>query len=285
MIRSPIGNTKRIALGVVSMLFLVLGYTWLAARQHRDNPNDTTIPTWSQLYQGVERWACVSPDQVEIWREAKVRNPLLERPRSWFERDAKATLTRLFLGMALGVAGGVIIGVLMGASRLVEAFLMPPITFLAKIPPTASLAVFFVLVGTNLAMFISMIVFGILPTVSQSVYIAIRDVPDKYFYKAYTLGASSWTIIWRVMVPFVLPKILDTIRLAFGPAIVYLVAAEMVCGDVGLGYRIRLQARLLNMDVVYPYLVILGTFTFAMDYGLKFLQRKMAPWYITDSEQ
>jgi ABC-type nitrate/sulfonate/bicarbonate transport system permease component len=60
---------------------------------------------------------------------------------------------------------------------------------------------------------------------------------------------------------------------------VFLIAAEMVVGDVGFGYRIRLQARLLNMNVVYPYLVILAIFGYIMDYGLRFLLRKLCPWY------
>jgi NitT/TauT family transport system permease protein len=67
--------------------------------------------------------------------------------------------------------------------------------------------------------------------------------------------------------------------LVIGPAMVYLIAAEMVVGDVGFGYRIRLQSKLLNMSVVYPYLALLATFGFGMDYTLRWLQRKLCPWY------
>ena len=75
------------------------------------------------------------------------------------------------------------------------------------------------------------------------------------------------------------PKLLDALRLVIGPALVYLIAAEMVVGDVGFGYRIRLQSKLLNMSVVYPYLALLAAFGFGMDYALKRLQRKLCPWY------
>ena len=60
---------------------------------------------------------------------------------------------------------------------------------------------------------------------------------------------------------------------------VYLIAAEMVVGDVGFGYRIRLQSRLLNMNVVYPYLTMLAVFGLAMDYSLRLTQRLSCPWY------
>ncbi|MBT6102354.1 MAG: ABC transporter permease, partial [Verrucomicrobia bacterium] len=54
--------------------------------------------------------------------------------------------------------------------------------------------------------------------------------------------------------------------------------------DVGFGYRIRLQFKLTNMNVVYPYLVMLAFFGFALDYGLRFLRAKLCPWYQRDSK-
>jgi NitT/TauT family transport system permease protein len=158
------------------------------------------------------------------------------------------------------------------------------LAFLAKVPPTAALAVFFILVGTDIKMFTAMIAFGVLPTMGQSVYIAARDVSDEFLYKAYTLGASNCEVIWNVIARTILPKLLDAIRLAIGPAVVYLIAAEMLCSDVGFGYRIRLQARLLNMNIVYPYLVLLAAFGFAMDYGLRGLQLILCRWYTREGE-
>jgi ABC-type nitrate/sulfonate/bicarbonate transport system permease component len=60
---------------------------------------------------------------------------------------------------------------------------------------------------------------------------------------------------------------------------VYLIAAEMLFGDVGFGYRIRIQSKLLSMNVVYPYLALLAGFGFIMDYMLKVFQRKISPWF------
>lgn len=282
MIRSPISQRRRVVLGVVAMILLALGYTWMSYRQHKKNPKDTTIPTWSQFGEGIHKAVKVSPATMQRWQDAKDSNPDLKRPRCWLVADTQATGTRLFLGIGIGVVGSLILGLLMGMSRTIEAFLLPPIAYLAKFPPTAALPVFFVLVGTNLEMFTTMIVFGILPTMSQSVYLAARDISEEYFHKAYTLGSSTLDAVCHIMLPFVWPKVLDAVRLTFGPAIVYLIAAEMLCSDVGFGYRIRLQARLLNMNIVYPYLVLLATFTFAMDYGIKHLQKKTCSWYIRE---
>src|SRR5262245_7388106 len=148
MIRRPIKPTTAMFLGALSIALLLGAYTWLAHRQHVQNPDDTTIPTWKQLSKGVASAVGVNARTKDRW--------LLE--------DTKATGFRLFVGLALGIAGSLILGMLMGCFAPIEAFLQPPLSLLAKVPPTAALAVFFVLVRTNTEMYISMIAFGILPT-------------------------------------------------------------------------------------------------------------------------
>ena len=237
-------------------------YTVVAHYQHAQNPLDTTIPTWGQLAKGVGDLLSAHPRTGERWLAV----------------DAAATSLRLFLGLGLGVLASVVLGMLMGNHRSIEAFFLPPLALLAKIPPTAALAVFFVLVGTGQEMYLSMIAFGVLPSLAVSVHLAARDVPQELIDKAITLGASSNEVVWSLVFRHILPKIIDAVRLQVGPAVVYLIAAEIICADVGFGYRIRLQSRLLNMSVVYPYLALLAAFGFGMDYGLRGLSRWLCPW-------
>lgn len=262
MIRKPISARTRLLLGAASVVVLLAAYTLIAHLQHVRNPRDTTIPTWGQLARGVVRMCAASERSGERWITA----------------DAAATASRLGLGLGCGVLGAVILGVLMGCFPCIEAVLAPPLSLFAKMPPTAMLAVFFVLVGTGVEMYIAMIVFGILPTMAQSIHLAVAQVPAELLHKAYTLGASSTAVIWNVILRQILPRLLDGIRLQIGPAMVFLIAAEMVCADVGFGYRIRLQSRLLQMNVVYPYLACLALFGFAVDLGLRRLGRALCPW-------
>ena len=263
MIRQPIHSTTALFLGILSIALLLGGYTWLAHRQKVENPDDTTIPTWAQMAKGVKAAIEVNPRSDDRW--------LVE--------DAKATGFRLFTGLGLGIIGAMLIGMLMGCFTPIEALLYPPMSLLAKVPPTAALAVFFVIVGTGTSMFITMIAVGILPTLAMTVFLAVKEFPPELQYKAYTLGASSLEVIVSILLRYVLPKLIDAVRLSIGPAMVFLLAAEMLVGDVGFGYRIRLQSKLLNMSVVYPYLALLAAFGFSMDYALALLRRKLCPWY------
>ncbi len=174
MIRKPIPQYVTVLLGMASVMVMLGGYTYLSHRQHQVNPDDKTIPSWSQLKEGVGK----------SLKESK------RTGERWLIVDSKATAIRLFAGLFLGVFGAVALGMLMGCFTPLEAFFYPPMALLAKIPPTAMLAVFFVLFGVEQKMYIAMIAFGVLPTLAQSVYLSVKEVPEELPFKAYTLGAS-----------------------------------------------------------------------------------------------
>jgi len=246
-------------LGGLSVVVLLLGYSWVSHGQQLENPNDTTIPSLMMMVEGLQR-AGIEED--------------------WLWIDTKATGYRLGMGLVISIVGSVLAGILMSSFSVLEALLLPPLTLASKIVPTAALAVFFALVGTGTELYITMIVFGISPSLTLSIYLAAKAIPIELIDKAYTLGASHMEVIWGVIFPAVIPQVIDAIRLAVGPAMVYLIAAELYLGDEGYGYRIRLLSRRLEMDVVYPYIMLLAGFGFGIDVLLTGVRKKLCPWYV-----
>jgi NitT/TauT family transport system permease protein len=267
MIRHPLPTWLIIVLGVCGVIALMAVYAGLSYRQSTKNAQQKVIPGWTVLKEGAQRM--VSPQGSE------------EAPKpSMLVTDLRATYWRLFLGLSLGVVLSIIIGIAMGSYRWIEAPLAPIISFLAKIPPTAMLPIYFVLVGTNQTMFTTMVALGVFFTMAQSVYQSItNDVSDDAIDKAYTLGGSDPEIIYEVIWKQVLPPILDSIRLQIGPAMIFLLAAEMLVGSEGIGYRIRMESRVLNMSIVYIYLAILGFTGLMGDWVLVWIRKKLCPWY------
>ncbi|OGX11626.1 MAG: hypothetical protein A2351_02155 [Omnitrophica bacterium RIFOXYB12_FULL_50_7] len=264
MIGKPLSPSVFFFVMVLSFSVLLGGYTYLAREQHKINPLDKTIPTWSQLGQGVVKIVVLDH------RSGK----------RWIVEDSAESGKRLFLGFFWGILGAILIGLLIGCFQLLEAAFAPPLAILAKLPPTAALALFFVMLGTGTGMYVGIIVVGLLPALAQSIYLSIKAIPTELINKALTLGASRTELVWNIIIRYIFPNILDSIRLQIGPALVYLIAAEYACAQIGFGYRIRLQARLVNMDVVYPYLALLILFGFFMDWLLKKAQAKWCAWYV-----
>lgn len=238
-------------------------------QQRESDPHelqDRSVPTWRSLYRdGLRR--VLEPEG-------------LKKDEYWLREDAWATAGRLLGGLGLGVLLSVILGLAMGCYTWMEAICVPPLSFLAKIPPTAMLAVFFVLVGTTYPMYVTMIAFGTLPTLAQAIHQAAKkDVPDELIYKAYTLGASQMELVWNVVFRQILPRLIDAVRLQVGPAMVLLIAAEWMVAGEGFGYRLRLFFQRTDMTVVFVYLIILGVVGLLIDYALIGLRRWLCPWF------
>ena len=66
-----------------------------------------------------------------------------------------------------------------------------------------------------------------------------------------------------MVLPQVLPRLLERLRLALGAAWLFLIAAEAIASTEGLGYRIFLVRRYLAMDVILPYVVWITLLAFA----------------------
>ena len=267
MIRRPIPRWLIILLGILGVVSLLAVYGGLSYRQSVINEKQKVIPGLQAFRDGVSRMTTAQGTE--------------ETPKpSMLVTDLRATYWRLFLGIGLGVVLSVVVGIAMGAYRWIAAPLAPIISFFAKIPPTAMLPIYFVLVGSDQTMFTTMVALGIFFTMAQSVYLAIvNDVKDEAIDKAYTLGASDPEIIYEVIWKQVLPPILDNIRLQIGPAMIFLLAAEMLVGAEGMGYRIRMESRVLNMSIVYIYLCIFGFTGLLGDWCLLWLRKKFCPWY------
>ena len=102
--------------------------------------------------------------------------------------------------------------------------------------------------------------------------------PREQVVKALTLGANSWGVILRVALPQALPRLFEGLRLSLGPAWVFLISAEAIAADVGLGYRIFLVRRYLAMDVIIPYVAWIALLAVLMDLALTFASRRLFGW-------
>lgn len=293
MIGKPISARTSLLWSVIAVAIVVAAYSLLATLQHRRNPDDRTIPTWRQLWGGLV-FLCEKPTQeaddsnadllVLALQDAGIDEAPQRRHKGWLEgrilwEASKASLGRLCGGLSLGLAGGIVLGMLMGCFRRADAALSPVLYFASRIIATAAMPIFFKLAGIELQMYVAMIAFGSLPIVTLTVSQYVHDFPEELRFKAYTLGASHTEVITTAIFPCVLPRIIDLAILTIGPALVYLIAAEQIVAGEGFGYRIRVLTKATRFEVVYPMIVILTIYAGAMTWALRWLQRKLCPWY------
>ncbi len=175
------------------------------------------------------------------------------------------------LGLVLGMANGMV--------PYVGANLSPFVAVLSMIPPMALLPILFIAFGLGEFSKVVLIVFGIAPFLVRELEQRTLEIPHEEIVKAQTLGAGTWQIALRVVLPQVLPRLFNAVRLSLGSAWLFLIAAEAIASTEGLGYRIFLVRRYLAMDVILPYVVWITLLAFMMDYALRRLTGRMFPWF------
>lgn len=253
-VREAIPPSWSKVLTVFALIALAAAYTALSAHQHEINPNDQSVPTWTQF------WNDGAVQSVEVQKRTGER---------WLVQDLTNDARRLGLGLALGILGAVFLGMNMGAFAAVDAVFNLPFTFISKIPPMAAFGMFFILFKEEEHLFLAVVVFSVLPTMAQSVSMTVKDFPDELRYKALTLGAGPFDLVWWIILRWSMPRVIDAVRLQIGEVVRALIAAEFVVGNTGFGSQIRAQMRNSNMAMVFTYVVIIVVGFWVVDHALK----------------
>ncbi|MCU0830887.1 MAG: ABC transporter permease subunit, partial [Rhizobiaceae bacterium] len=125
---------------------------------------------------------------------------------------------------------------------------------------------------------VALIVIGTAPVMIRSLGQSVLELPRELIIKAETLGASTWQMLLRLVLPQMMPKLIDAVRLALVPGWIFLISAEAIASTSGLGYRIFLVRRFLAMDVILAYVVWITLIAWLIDRLLAALSRRAFPW-------
>lgn len=250
-------------LALVPFALALLAYVIGSEMRLAENPSDKLLPAPATIAETAQR-LFTEPDRrsgrILLWH------------------DTSASLQRLFLGVGLSAALATVLGLLIGLLPHVRAGLAGFVAVLSMIPPLAVLPILFILFGLGELSKVVLIIFGILPFLIRDLSARVLEIPREMIVKAETLGASSWVIAWRVALPQMLPRLVQAVRLSLGPAWLFLIAAEAIASDQGLGYRIFLVRRYLAMDVILTYVAWITLLAVLMDLGLRALSRRVFGW-------
>jgi NitT/TauT family transport system permease protein len=200
-------------------------------------------------------------------------------------QDTAASLQRLALGLGSAALLGLLLGVATGLIPYVRASLSPFVAVVSLVPPMAILPILFIVFGLDELSKVVLIAVGVAPFLVRDLAMRIGELPGEQAIKAQTLGASTWQIVVRVVLPQVVPRLLDSVRLSLGPAWLFLISAEAIASTDGLGYRIFLMRRYLAMDVILPYVAWITLLAFGMDWALRRISRAAFPWMRDEAAQ
>jgi NitT/TauT family transport system permease protein len=263
LINQQPSRIARYALGALPFALVLLVYSVASKLRHMENPQDRLLPSLTQMAEAVERMAFTPSKRTGEYT-------------MWL--DTLASLERIGVGMLVSTVLALVLGIAMGAIPRIRATLAPFVGAFSLIPPITVLPILFIVLGLGEASKIGLIVVGTAPLMIRALGQAVLDIPREEIVKAETLGASTWQIALRVILPQMWPHLVRAIRLGLVPAWIFLVSAEAIASTEGLGYRIFLVRRYLAMDIIIPYVLWITLLAYLIDRALAALSRRLFRW-------
>jgi NitT/TauT family transport system permease protein len=213
------------------------------------------------------------PSPAAVWQEflAQLRNGTLAL-------DVQASVYRITVGWLLSTLFALPIGILMGNFRFFEGLFEPFIDLVRYMPAVAFVPLTILWAGVDDGQKFIILFIG---TFFQQVLMVmdnVKTVPYEMIQVSYTFGLSKWEVLRKVVLPAALPGIWDTLRITLGWAWTYLVVAELVAANVGLGYRIMRAQRFLQTDTIILGILVIGLLGLVTDYAFKFSYRALFRW-------
>lgn len=188
------------------------------------------------------------------------------------------TLARVMLGTGITVLVAVPLGMLAGASRSFSAWLEPLAVIFYYIPPPAVVPLSILWFGIGEVEKFSILFYG----VGIYVFIATTDIVAHtrrdHVDSARTLGASTLDIYRHVIVPSALPAIWDLLRTAMGIAWLFVLIAEFVSAQSGLGHVLIQSQRFVQTANVLAVMLIIGAIGYLTDIALRRGYARLFPW-------
>src|SRR5262245_9419906 len=258
---APSPMTRRlVGAGALGVIVVVWFLTTLGA-----NPEDRIVSP------------VILPSPVEVIRSF----PTLLNERALLQSIA-ATLRRVLIGFGLAAAIGVPLGIAAGAWRVVEAEGAPLPLFGRNLPVAALIPLTILWFGIDETQKVMFIFIACVPFVYSDTVAAIASVPERYVETAQTLGATQWQIVRKVLVALAIPDIYNNLRHLFGLAFGYIMLAELINAQYGLGYLLMASQRRGMSEHIIAILIIIGFLAWGIDRVLYWFQRGLLPYRVIE---
>lgn len=239
----------------VAVAFLVLLGVWIGLSYFKF-VDEVFLPSPLSVIQEL----FLSLLSVEYWKEIGI------------------SVYRVFMGFLLSCLLGIPLGILAGTFKFAESFVVPISEFFRYMPAAAFIPLIMVWAGIGETAKILVIFIGCFFQVVLMVADNANQVHKDLLYASYTLGANRWQVISRVIIPAMLPQLMTTMRLIMGWAWTYLVVAELVAANSGLGYTIMKAQRFLDTNSIFVGIIVIGLLGLIIDRCFAIINKKLFPW-------
>lgn len=291
-------NRQRLALMLAGFVITLLVWWGLAEALSRQRPLvdiETRLPSSisrdSSSEFSLNRDSLLTIDSLKLANATEFEKiyPLLPPPHLvvkafptlWREdalpRNTWISIWRNLQGYFWAVFIALLIGFPIGLFPTLRGMFSTQVDALRYLPLTALTGLFILWFGIGDSMKVAFLAFGILVYLLPVVVQRIDEVEDVYLKTTFTLGASNWQMIRSVYFPAVLSRLIDDIRVLTAISWTYIIIAELLNRDGGVGAMIFINGRQGNVDKVFAWLIVIVLVGFLQDRLFVYLDHRLFP--------
>lgn len=192
--------------------------------------------------------------------------------------DVKISVYRVLTGFGLAVLLGVPLGIMCGCFTWFQACIAPLCGFIRYMPVQSFVPIIVLYTGIGETSKITVVFIGTLFQLILMIADDVAAVPNDLINAGYTLGNGQFRTISRVIIPYILPRMMRSLRMIVGWAWGFLICAELVASNSGLGYRILSSQRFFKTETIFGSIFIIGLLGLITDLLFAFLIKVLFPW-------
>jgi NitT/TauT family transport system permease protein len=257
-VRKGIPRRNELLLGGLFVVLVLATWWFITSGEH----NEDRIVNVTILPSPLEMLRAFKPLHVD---QALVRN-------------AFTSIHRIAIGFTLAVLTAVPLGVYMATFSSIGAFFRPLTLAGAYVPTVVFIPLTLQWFGATEIQKVAFLFIVYFVVLTPLVIKTVADVPAAYLDVAVTKGASQWQLVRHVLFPVAKADIWDHLRGAFGVGWTWIIMAEVINAESGLGYLLEISSRRAHMDRYFAVVIVIVAIAVGFDQLWRMGSRLLFPY-------
>lgn len=184
----------------------------------------------------------------------------------------------LIVGMLLALVFAVILGTLIGWEKRLTNAVYPIVKAVSTVPPLIFTPYVVLIMPTFRSasltvVFLSVFWGTLMGTINNTAFVEKRIINS-----AKVLNLSTFSILFKIIIPFNMPRIINGLPINLATALMTLTAAEMIGATSGMGYYVRYSLNFANYTKAIAGIIFIGLVVTLLNGGINLLKKKFINW-------
>jgi sulfonate transport system permease protein len=188
------------------------------------------------------------------------------------------SIKRIGWSVLIGGSAGLLLGFAIGISKRAYAYLYPTFDVVSQFPVVGWIPLLMIFLGIDESLKVAAISLAVIVPVTVSTYKGIRNIPRTLLEVGDVYQFSQWQTLRRIVIPAALPSIFSGVRQGVMQAWLSLVFVELLASSEGIGYLMVWGRQLMQMDIVYIGIIVIGLVGVVLDFVLRFIESRLQTW-------